>query len=423
MPSLFNRLGHWLGADRIAMSAAKPGATPAAAPGGPLAGRLAGAKASATGALIALQSQGRPVWTPRDYAALAREGFARNAVVYRCVRMISEAAGSLTWLAYEGGRELDTHPPLDLLERPNPRQGGAEMLEALFGHLMISGNAYLEQVSLSGAPRELHVLRPDRMKVVPGAEGWPESYEYSAGGQTMRFDAEGAGGARPILHLALFHPTDDHYGMSPLEAAAASVDIHNAAGSWNKALLDNSARPSGVLVYAPAEAGMGLSHEQYERLKEELEQGFQGAGNAGRPLLLEGGLDWKATSLSPRDMDFTDAKHAAARDIALAFGVPPMLLGIPGDNTYSNYQEANRAFWRQGVLPLAGKFAKAFSAWLAPAFGADLRLAVDLDRIDALGAEREALWNRLREADFLTPDEKRAAVGYGPLQGSGRAPA
>jgi HK97 family phage portal protein len=378
-------------------------------------------KASATGALIAFYRQGRPVWTPRDYAALAKEGFARNAIVYRAVRMIAEAAGSLVWLAYEGSRELDTHPLLALLERPNARQTGADFLEALYGHLLIAGNAYVEQVAVDSAPRELYVLRPDRMKVVPGPDGWPEAYEYGAGGETVRFDL-GRDGARPILHLALFHPVDDHYGMSPLEAAAVSVDIHNAAGGWNKALLDNSARPSGALVYTPSEPGMGLSQDQYERLKAELEAGFQGAGNAGRPLLLEGGLDWKAIGLSPKDMDFMEAKNGAARDIALAFGVPPMLLGIPGDNTYSNYQEANRAFWRQTVLPLAGKAGKALSAWLAPAFSADINLAVDLDRIEALGAEREALWNRVRAADFLTVNEKRVAVGYGPVEGGDAAP-
>lgn len=402
MPPLFSRLGRWLG-------------------GAPLRALGSEQKASATGPLIALTGQGRPIWTPRDYAALAKEGFARNAVVYRAVRMIAEAAGSLTWLAYEGEHELDTHPLLALLERPNARQTGADFLEALYGHLLIAGNAYVEQVSVDGRLRELYVLRPDRMKVVPGADGWPEAYEYGAGGETVRFDLA-RDGIRPILHLALFHPVDDHYGMSPLEAAAVSVDIHNAAGGWNKALLDNSARPSGALVYTPSEPGMGLSQDQYERLKTELEAGFQGAGNAGRPLLLEGGLDWKAIGLSPKDMDFMEAKNGAARDIALAFGVPPMLLGIPGDNTYSNYQEANRAFWRQTVLPLAAKAGKALTAWLAPAFGADIRLGIDLDRIEALGAEREALWSRVRAADFLTVNEKRAAVGYGPVEGGDKAP-
>ncbi len=118
--------------------------------------------------------------------------------------------------------------------------------------------------------------------------------------------------------------------------------------------------------------------------------------------------------LTPRDMDFIEAKNAACRDIALAFGVPPMILGIPGDNTYANYQEANRAFYRMTVLPLVARTATEIAAWLAPAFGADLRLEPDADRVDGLAAEREALWARVSAADFLTDDEKREAVGYGP---------
>jgi hypothetical protein len=132
-------------------------------------------------------------------------------------------------------------------------------------------------------------------------------------------------------------------------------------------------------------------------------------------MLLEGGLDWKPMSLSPKDMDFIEAKHVAAREIALALGVPPMLLGIPGDNTYSNYQEATRTFWRSTVLPLVTRTAKALSTWLSPAWGTPLDLRPDLDAIEALNSEREALWTRIDKATFLTPNEKRAAVGYGPL--------
>ncbi|MEA3035393.1 MAG: hypothetical protein QOH04_1155, partial [Sphingomonadales bacterium] len=117
--------------------------------------------------------------------------------------------------------------------------------------------------------------------------------------------------------------------------------IHNAATKWNKALLDNAARPSGALVYAPGD-GAVLADEQYDRLKGEIEESFSGSANAGRPMLLDGGLKWQAMSLSPADMDFVGLKAAAAREIALAFGVPPMLLGLPGDATYANYQEANR---------------------------------------------------------------------------------
>ncbi len=375
-------------------------------------------KASRTGPLIALQMQGRAAWTPRDTGALAREGFGRNAIVYRSVRMVAEAAASVPWLLYEGARELDAHPLLALLARPNRRQAGAAFLEALYGHLLVAGNAYLEQVSLDGAVRELHALRPDRMRVVPGTEGWPEAFEYTVGGRTVRFRDHGEGTIAPVLHLALFHPYDDHYGFAPLEAAATALDIHNAAGAWNKALLDNSARPSGALVYK-AESGANLSEEQFQRLKLELEQNFSGAAHAGRPLLLEGGLDWKAMALSPKDMDFMEAKNGAAREIALAFGVPPMLLGLPGDNTYSNYQEANRAFWRGTVLPLVARTAQALGQWLAPAFGESLRLGFDTDQVDALAADRDALWRRVGAAEFLSADEKRQAVGYGVRGGFG----
>lgn len=103
----------------------------------------------------------------------------------------------------------------------------------------------------------------------------------------------------------------------------------------------------------------------------------------------------------------------SAREIALAFGVPPMLLAIPGDNTYANYQEANRAFWRQSVLPLAARIACALTNWLAPAFGDGLVLAADTDRVEALASDRAALWERVSNATFLTVNEKRLATGYG----------
>ena len=253
------------------------------------------------------------------------------------------------------------------------------------------------------------------MKVVPGADGWPEAYEYSVGGRSVRFD-QPASSVPPILHLTFFHPLDDHYGLAPIEAAAVAVDTHNAAAPWNKALLDNAARPSGALVYSGPE-GAVLSDSQFDRLKRELTETYQGAVNAGRPLLLEGGLDWKAMSLTPKDMDFLEAKHSAAREIALAFGVPPMLLGIPGDNTYANFQEANRVFWRQTDFAAGVARRRSLAQWLAPQFGGELRLVVDTDRIDALATDRAALWERVSQR--AVPHAEREARG-GRLCAAGR---
>jgi HK97 family phage portal protein len=365
------------------------------------------AKASRVASLIA-PGPGRPRWSPRDYAALAREGYAANPVVHRCVRLIAEAAASVMWRVYVEGREAPDHALAQLLARPNPRQSGQVFRESLHAFQMVAGNAFIEAVAASSAVRELYLLRPDRVKVVPGPDGWPQAFDYTVGGSTVRL-SQSDGLIPPVLHLALFHPLDDHYGLAPSEAAAKAIDLHNSAAGWNKALLDNAARPSGALVCG---GGATLSESQFERLKAELENGFSGAANAGRPLLLEGGLSWQPLSLSPKDMDFMEARNAAARDIALAFGVPPMLLGIPGDNTYSNFVEANRAFWRQSVVPLVMRTADALSAWLSPSFTDAPRIVIDLDEVPALAEDREAVWRRIGAASFLSDDEKREALGW-----------
>jgi HK97 family phage portal protein len=359
--------------------------------------------------LLAWHAPGRPVWPMRDAAAFAREGYARNAIAYRCVRMIAEAAASAPLKVGPAD-----HPLARLLAKPNPEQTGVELLEAFYGHLQVAGNAYLEAASIeSDEPSELYVLRPDRMSVIPGADGWPVGWEHRVGSNLRRFERDPITNDAPILHLKLFHPADDWYGLSPMEAAAYAIDTHNAGGAWNKALIDNAARPSGALIFSGAGGADRLSEEQFQRLKRELEDMHVGAANAGRPMLLEGGLEWRPMSLSPADMDFNQARHGAARDIALAFGVPPMLLGIPGDNTYSNYREANLAFWRQTALPLAQKAARSIEAWIGDRWpdAGPAAVNVDIENVPALTIEREALWARIAAADFLDTNEKRRMAG------------
>ncbi|MCP2154480.1 phage portal protein [Agrobacterium tumefaciens] len=377
----------------------------------PADGRAVPERKTAAGGFMAVAAQGgQAFWTGRSYAALAREGFMRNPIAHRAARMVAEASASVSWLLYDGDEEIGDHPLLALLGKPSAHMGGPDFFETLYGHLMLAGNAYIEPLVVGERLRELHLLRPDRVSIIEGEDGWPLGYDYRAEGRAIRRIAAERDGLG-LLHLKLFHPLDDRAGFAPLASAGAALDLHNAASQWNKRLLDNSARPSGALVYQPKEGG-NLSTEQYERLKRELEEGYQGAMNAGRPLLLEGGLDWKAMGLSPRDMDFLEARNGAARDIALALGVPPMLIGIPGDNTYANYQEANRAFYRLTVLPLVNRTAARLCGWLSPIFGSGLRLEPDLDRIAGLAGERDALWTRIGAASFLTDEEKREAVGY-----------
>ncbi|WP_298913632.1 phage portal protein [uncultured Algimonas sp.] len=347
--------------------------------------------------LVALELARQASFTAPDFASLCREGFANNPVVYRCVRMIAESAASV---------------PLTGAQLPN---GAMEALERFHGYLQVAGAAYLQAVVLDGDVVALRALRPDTVKALGDAQGRPAGYEVAAdlsrsnrGRAVHRRDP--LTGRCAVMGLALFNPMDEANGQSPLRAAATSVDLHNQGTRWAKGLLDNSARPSGALVYDGAGT---LTREQLESMKAELEQGFTGPARAGRPMVLEGGLDWKTMGMSPSDMDFTQGRREAARDIALAFGVPPMLLGIPGDNTYANYAEANRAFWRQTVLPLVARTARALSVWLS-AFGEEAALSPDLDAVPALSGERSALWARLEAASFLDEDERRAFAGLPP---------
>ncbi|SMH55017.1 phage portal protein [Maritimibacter sp. HL-12] len=371
-------------------------------------------KASATGPVIAYHGSGRVAWSPRDSVSLTRTGFAGNPVGFRAVKLIAEAAAALPLVLQDANCRFESHPVLDLITRPNPLQGRAELFEALYGQLLLTGNAYVEAVSDGeGKPVELHVLRSDRMSLVPGADGWPVAYDYTVGAKKHRFHV--GEGASPICHLRSFHPQDDHYGLSALQAAASALDVHNAASAWSKALLDNAARPSGAIVYRGADGEGTLSPEQYDRLLTEMEAYHMGARNAGRPMLLEGGLDWKQMGFSPSDMEFHKTKESAAREIATAFGVPPMLLGVPGEATYANYQEANRAFYRLTVLPMVGKVTAALGHWLSSHSGAAVTLKPDLDQVPALAAERDQQWRRVAEADFLTPGEKRTLLGLPKL--------
>jgi HK97 family phage portal protein len=375
-------------------------------------------KSSQTGPLLYMQTAGRPVWSPRNYASFAKEGYQQNAVVYRSVRLLADTCAAIPLVVYDADDEpVDDHPFLDLLEAPNPFEGKEDLLDAIYSYQWIAGNTYIEGVMLGQVLKELYVLRPDRISISVDNKGRPASYTYKVGQSEIIFKVP-TSGQREILQIKQFNPLNDLYGQSPIEAAAFSIDINNESGAFNKSLLQNSARPSGALVVMPDKQGdAALTEEQFSRLKGELQEKYSGAANAGRPMLLEGGLDWKQMGLGMEDLQFIEGKNQSAREIALALGVPPMLLGIPGDNTYSNYKEAQVAFIRQTCLPLVCKVTQALTVWLKPTYGKDFYVGFDINQIPGLSSERDETWTRINQSGVLTVNEKREAIGYDEVEG------
>lgn len=378
-------------------------------------GRAWQQRANPVGRLIVAMTGGRTVRHAQvDYRTLAAEGYQSNPIVHRCVRLIADALKSSPLQVMVGDKEApESHPLRAVLDAPNPQQVWEELLDEMVLHWHLAGEIFL-LAAVSG-PRllELYALRPDQVAVEPAEDGSVAAYVYQSGGGELRIDTLPGRFSR-VLHIRNPHPLDHFRGLSPLLPAASAADEHNAHSAHAKSLLQNSARPSGLLIHDPKDGAAPMSDDQLEALRSQFADLHQGSENAGRPLFLEGALSWQATGFSPKDLDAGAGRSTAAREIALALGVPSLLLGLPGDNTFANYAEAQVALWRQTVMPLGMLLGRKLTFWLRRLDPA-VRIRFDWAASPIAEAEMGQKWERVRTADYLTLDEKRAELGFQPL--------
>ena len=360
------------------------------------------------------------------YTDLAKEGYLQNPIVYKCVNEIAKGAAAVPYKIKAGDTPLENHPLMDLLDRPNPLESYYEFMSSLFGYLLLSGNAYVLKAGGSmGTPRELHLLRPDRITIKGSGRPIPSRYDYTVGGRLeASYEVDQENGFSELKHIKLWSPLDDYYGCSPLAAAAVEVDQFNMASTHNVNLLGNGARPSGAVIFKPRDEqgfSINLSDSQRQQLLTDINNRFSGSNNAGRPLLLEGDFDWKEMGLSPKDMDFLNLKHMSASDIALCFGVPSQLVGVPDAQTYANVAEARLALYEETIIPFLKKIASDFNEWLVPMFDDRLSLEFDIDSIPALSERRKRIYENVTSAvaqGIMSRNEARAAIGLEPKKGA-----
>ena len=364
-----------------------------------------------------------------SYSDLATDGYLKNSIVFRCVNEISKGASAVPYRIKHGDEIIDESQLNYLLDRPNPLQSYSEFFNSLFSYLLLGGNAYLLRVTNNNnQPRELHLLRPDRIEIKGSSKVFPDKFIYRVGGQVKNeYVIDQDTGKGDVKQIKLWNPLDDYYGLSPLVAAAMEVDQHNAATRHNIGLLENGARPSGAVIFKPQDDGgypIQLTDTQRQQLLEDLNNRFSGSQNAGRPMLLEGDFDWKEMGLSPKDMDFLNLKHMSATDIAMCFGVPSQLVGVPDAQTYSNMAEARLALYEETIIPYLRKVESDLNEWLIPQFeeiGEGLTFEYDVDRIPALAERRRMIYENVLgavHAGVMTRNEARELVGLSPLEGA-----
>lgn len=347
--------------------------------------------------------------------------YVKNAIVYKCVKLIATSASHVPMIIMRYGKYDNqlirdkNHFCNKLFRKPNPFQGGAEFFTRVFINKLIYGESYILilQNPLNLNNLELHLIDNNSIEAVLDGMQIKE-YVIKHKNKKASYPVDPLSNQSKILHLVNYNPLNPLKGLSCLEPAAKAISLHNKAAEWNNILLQNGARPSGALVIKDSDRY--LTEEEFDRLKQQIYDKYSGQLNAGKPLILEGGLDWKEMSMTPKDMDFAESKDMAAREIALACGVPPQLLGIKGDNTYSNMQEARIALWEETIIPLLDNISDSLSSWLSHWLEEDLVIDFDRDSISAIRSRRDNLWSKINEVNFMTINEKRELLGLAPLK-------
>ncbi|MBN1679566.1 MAG: phage portal protein [Anaerolineae bacterium] len=366
-----------------------------------------------------------PVTSPAvDQAAQYAGVYMTSPWVYVAVNRIAEAAALVPFnvVAYgaahgdhsragevgggsagtpPGEVALQDHPFERLLRRPNPLMSRFELIEHTVGNLEIHGNAYWFLAGEPGGlPRELWPLRPDRVSIVPDPQRGVRGYVYEVDGYRVPLDAA------EVVHFRRWHPANDYYGLSALEAARLAVESDRAMADWNHRYFgEGLAVPAGIVAIREQ-----VSDADYERLKREWRLAY--GGRERKTAFLRGAsVEWHNIGLSQHDMDFLNARRFNREEIFQIFGIP---VGMFSENaTEANALVGERVFIERTLWPKLVRIAEKITTDLLPFYGSNLVGRFD----DIRPQDRSAMLEEVRVArGILTVDELRARYfQLGPL--------
>ena len=385
--------------------------------------------------VLALSGSSTAIFSPRNYHNFAKEGYTENPEAHACINWLSTSVKGLNFNVYQkqtnGKREIvdPSHPFAQLIKNPNPQMGTSAYFEAWVIYLMCAGNVFVERAgpyapneATNKPPKELWLQRPDRIDILKGNPQQPiKGYQYkpdymNSGKPWLADDIRIAGGrayVQKLLHSKFFNPVDDWFGLSAMEVAGRAIDQINTAQEWNVALLQNGARPSGLLTIE------NLDPEQQPRIEEEFHRKYGGTVNAGRTIIASGSdVKYASFSQTAQEISWAEGQDQALRRICSVFKVPVEMLGANSGRTYQNWAEARRSFYMEGVLPLTDFMVSEHNRWLQPFYGDEFELGYDPESIEALQEDRTYVHQRALEglkAGAITRNMYLTMIGEDPL--------
>ena len=335
--------------------------------------------------------------------------YQQSPWVYVAVNRIAEAAAlvPLQVMRLEGEQRVavERHPLEALLDAPNPYLSRFELFEQTVGMLELTGNAYWF-LGGNGVPSEIWPLRPDRMSIVPDPAHYVRGYVYEIDGQRIPLEPV------EIVHFRRWHPANDYYGLSALEAGRVTVQSDRAMAEWNRNTFgQDQGIPAGIVKIKDS-----ISNEDFERLKREWRQSY--GGTQRKTAFLRGGsLEWQNIGLSHTDLDFLKGREAQRNEILNLFGIP---VGLVSENaTEANATVAERLFIERTLWPKLVRLAQKISQELLPFWpGAHIAVFEDIRPTDV-----QARLAEIRTAyPLLSINELRAQYYQLPPVDWGAAP-
>jgi HK97 family phage portal protein len=345
------------------------------------------------------------------HAGLSARAAENLSTVLACVNAVSTALAYVPALVYrrdaEGNRlEVPAHPMAAIVrEGANAHMSWPDFLEHLIASTLLTGNGLA--VILRGARGELTGFRyiPWGMVTVAELSSGRLAYDVSDARGNARRYLEGE-----VLHLR--DRTDDgKIGRSRLSRAAETVSGVQAANQHATSFLHNGASPSGVI-----EVPQVMGPEARDRLRAAFQDRHSGAGRAGSTLILDGGMKWSASQISPEDAELLETRKFGVVELCRLFQVPPPIVQAYENNTFTNAAQAGLWFATFCLGPWARKIEAEFARSVFPAGGA---YELELDLSGFLRGDPETRWNAHKiaiETNVLDPNEVRQIEGWNPRQ-------